>query len=205
MFRYEDYEDYEEDGFLPGTIVPAKLLRDIGAVAIYFGHLDNLLSRILWALLGLKSDHGRIVTQSINSFASRVELFRALATQKRPAHKTRIALMAQHLRFAGDDRNRLMHDEIAQSSHDPEREDVGSVTAFRGDDAYLFEIETLRDLQWRLWRLYDVMTDFGTQKQDWLDAPLPSLDKSPTLLLRQAKEEKPKKGKPQHPRKSSRR
>lgn len=198
-----DLED--EDGLLPGTIVPANLLPDIGAVAVYFGHLDNLLNRILWALLGLKAERGRVVTQSINSFASRVELFRALAIQKHPAHKPRIALIAQHLRFAGDDRNRLMHDDITQSQHDTERKDVGSVTAFRGDDAYLFEIKTLRDLQQRLWHLYDLLTDFGTQKQGWLDAPLPSLDKSPTLLLRRAKEEKPKQDKPQRPRKPSRR
>jgi hypothetical protein len=188
---------------LPGTIVPKKLLPDIGAVAIYFGHLDNLLSRILWALLGIRADRGRIVTQSINSFSSRVELFRALAIQKNPTRKERISSICQQLRFAGDDRNRLKHDDIGQSEHDDDYEDRSSVTVFRGEDPYRFDFETLRDLQWRLWRLYDVLTDFGQKKRGWLDAPLPSLDKSPTRLLRQAKEQKPKLGKPQRPRKSS--
>jgi hypothetical protein len=47
----------------------------------------------------------------------------------------------------------------------------------------------LRNLQYRLRWLYDVLADFGAQDPNWITARLPSLDKSPTQLLRKKNEE----------------
>jgi len=182
-------DDDFDDALLPGTIVPNKMLPEIGVVAVYYSYLDNVLSRAIWALLGLRPDRGRIVTTTASSFASRVEIFTALARQKYgDDHKRRLTALSTNLRSAGDDRNRLFHDEVL-SSENPDEHELVTLSTIRvnpitqAESAHRFDPDTMRDLQQRLQRLYEII---GAGRKGWLTAPLPSLEKSPTQLLLQA-------------------
>lgn len=192
MPRYEDMDGTE---VLFCTIVPRGALADIGAVAVYYSNLDNVLHHLLWCLLDVGEDRGLILTQSM-SFASRVELLRALAIQKHPGHKRRVSNIAVQLRLAGDDRNRLMHDHLAGVTADADTLEWKSISTFRHNAVsgqsheYHFDGDTLVDLQWRLLRLYEVLADLREGSEDWVTAPLPSIAKSPTELLRKKNEER---------------
>jgi hypothetical protein len=205
----EDDDPYGDGGLLVGTIVPSKLLADIGAVAVYYSHLDWQLSHAIQKLLGLKEWTGMMVTQSIASYASRVELFKGLAHRrhKEPAIRERITKLVEHLRFAGDDRNRLMHDSIFRSIRGTNFA-IGTIRSnpvSRTYHEHRFDVPTIRDLQKRLNALQWIMFDFAQKDRAWLTAPLPSLDKSPTQLLRRINEEAQKQAQLQRRPKSSRR
>src|SRR5262249_23604961 len=141
-------------------------------------------------------------TQNLTSFSSRVELFRGLAWQryKRPATRRRITQIVQHLQFANDDRNRLIHDAVFMTEHDPEKEQTAAIEVWRVNlltdthAQYRFDLPTLRDLKTRLHDLCFVMMDFVNRDSRWLSEPLLSLDKSPTMLLRKKHEEAQRQG-----------
>lgn len=189
------FDEWDDDGLLGGTVVPRSLLADIGRVAVYYSQADAQLSRVIWMLLGLNDRKGRIVTQAVSSFASRVELFKVLALQrhKRPKARTRINQIVEQLRFAGDDRNRLMHDDIYYSEQDDEGLGIliGTVRSnpiTLTDSTHQFDVPVIRSLQTRLHDLYFALYDYQLKKPAWLTEPLPSLDSSPTLLLRRKNE-----------------
>ncbi len=194
---WEDDEDPDKDN-LPGTIVPLTLLPEIGAIAVRYSNMDAELNYAIKELLGLEYMNAAIVTQAIQNFGSRVELLRTLATNKWPQHKQRINDVTTHLRFAGDDRNRLMHDAIGFSELGDSYAAIGTQRATAPGDhpPHIFDTATMRDLQWRMWRLHDVLWDLARDAPDWLTEPLPSLDKSPTLLLRRLNEQKQKQDRP---------
>ena len=204
-------DEFEDDGLLYGSIVPRVLLPQIGAIAVHHNDVDHWLNSCIWRLIGLKEKRGRFITQSISGFSARVELFRALAWQryKRPATRRRITQIVQHLQFANDDRNRLIHDHVYMSEYDQEKEHLAAIGIYRVNlltDAtieYRFDAATLQDLRRRLHDLRFVMMDLALNDPRWLSEPLPSLDKSPTLLLRKKHEEMQKQAQRQRPRSPS--
>jgi hypothetical protein len=188
----DDYSlsDLIDSEYLSGTIVPNSLLPHIGSVAVYYSNLDWSLSEAIWKLLGLTERKGQIVTQFSASFASRVEMFKVLTTQRYKTQKrrSRIAEFCRHLRIAGDDRNRLMHDVIFYS----EGVESGAKAAIKtkrsnpltnSTNEYFFDRATICDLRDRLSELWFLFHCFRSGRNDWLVDELPSLDKSPTQIL----------------------
>ena len=200
MAEDDDYQDDDDDpdrDNLPGTIVPLQLLQEIGAIAVRYSNLDAELNYAIKQLLGLDWECAVIITQALQNFSSRVDLLRTLALNKYPQHKHRIADLTKQLRCAGDDRNRLMHDAISTSELGETYASIGTrrATAFADPPHHIFDVATMKDLQWRMWRLHDLLWDLARDLPEWLSAPLPSLEKSPTLILRKKNEEKQEQGK----------
>ena len=183
-----DWDIKDASEYLENTIVPKRLLAEIGAIAIYFSHLDHAVTYTISAILDLNSRQESVLLDSIQSFSSRIELLKKLALQKHTDEneRERIGELAQQLRFAGDDRNRLMHDEIFTSDSG---EGITAISTMRpgassGTQMHRFDVETMTDLQHRLTRLEQCLLHYVRADSKWLTEPLPSLDRSPTLRLR---------------------
>jgi hypothetical protein len=196
MSDHDELFDLDDPDHLQGTIVPNRLLRHIGSIAVYYSNLDHALSAAIWKLLGLKERRGQIVTQASASFASRVEMFKVLANQKYKSQKmrARISDLATHLRLAGDDRNRLMHDVIfySEGANDSATAAIKTMRSHpltNSANEYFFDRATMRDLRDRLSELWFLLYCFCCDQRDWRDDELPSLDKSPTQLQRKKNED----------------
>lgn len=167
--------------------LPTGTLTSIGRVVALFSGLDATVNRAVWTLLDVDPAVGSCVTQTIRNFSDRVLLMTALAGLRYPADSERLKDISENVLVANDDRNRLIHDEIVFSSIPDQLIAVARHKPARGKhDLYTYDLPTLRDLAKRLRALRQILDHLRHDHPGWRDAPLPSLDRSPTQALKLA-------------------
>ncbi|MDP2226130.1 MAG: hypothetical protein Q8J78_01460 [Moraxellaceae bacterium] len=182
----------EPSGFLDYSSVPKSLLPHIGTIAVRYAQMDFALNRAIWDLLAIHPKDGRIVTERILNFSTRSQMFVDLAHLARTskAERVRITDLGVHMHYAGDDRNRLIHDvAILGSATEPQFNTMRMGTkGHPWSRQHKFNADTLNDLAERLHDMEKRLRSFVDAKflphPMWLSEPLPSLGKSPTLLLK---------------------
>jgi len=159
------------------------MLPEIGKISVLFAYLDMEMNIQIWNLIGSGNQVGRSITNSLTNFSSRLAMLENLAVLKVPADTLRFKELATHLRYAADDRNRLLHDEIFSGSAAKRMLRVRRTNPRQeSQTSYVYDMPAFEDLAERIERLRVFMGWFENKDPRWLSEPLPSLDKSPTRL-----------------------
>lgn len=97
---------------LVGTAIPLSLLPLLGSVVACFSSMENELEATIADLLSGDREAGRAVTTEILNFSIKVEVFRNLVHVRvtDESDKVKLLKLADEIKQASDDRNRLFHD-----------------------------------------------------------------------------------------------
>ncbi|MDX8525664.1 hypothetical protein RFM68_14200 [Mesorhizobium sp. MSK_1335] len=99
--------------YVPGTLVPERLLPLIGLLVVRFGSLDAELNRLIWHVAGLDELAGRAFTASVTNYRPRANLLGWLSRRiESEADRKKVAKLADQFMEIADFRHRVIHDEV---------------------------------------------------------------------------------------------
>lgn len=190
--------DEVTDPWIELTIVPRALAPKIGRISVQHTHLDLELNRAIWQLLGSRTNKAQAVTQNIRNMTDRLDLFwNLILLSKRKSQEARFKELKDHIFFANSDRNHLIHDQFYSGNvQTMEFSILKRDPLNKKHKMYQFTKDVLDDLELRLIRIRMLLSMAMTKNPRWLTEPFPSLDKSPTQLLRLRNEQQQRDSKP---------